>query len=114
MIHGGGFIALIFFSFYLLFKNIKIFLHNFFKSRLRLFNLIILLASSFFILHYLLGEIAFSKIGSLYNLIDLNYLQKFTNNRTFGSAAYPNFLMINSIFDIIWVVPLRICYFLFL
>lgn len=113
MIHGGGFVALLLFSFYFFFKNLKFFFITLFKKKINFFNIILLLTSFTFLFLYLSGIVSFSKIGSIYNLFDLDYIKKFTNVRSFGTAAYPNFLTINSILDIIWKIPLRFCYFLF-
>ena len=113
MIHGGGFIGLIVFCFYLFFKSFKIFFRNIFKLRLNIFYLIIFLLSLTFVFLFILGDIHFSKIGSINNISDVEYIKKFTNDRALGMAAYPSFLKISSTSDLIWILPVKFFYLLF-
>ena len=112
-IHGGGNIGLILFVIFLTFRYFKIFLKDLFNLKINFVNFFIFLIGVLVSINFFTENIIFSKLGSFANMTDPDYIRKFSDQRTFGDAAYPSFLIPSSDIDLIWITPAKFIYFVF-
>ena len=105
----GLFAFLIIVSIYTFIDTFKLLM--IYKTKL---NFLMFLAFSVFVITlYINNKISFDYIGGFENITDLELLTEVTRSRFAGDADYPDWIKINSNFEIFYKVPLRILYFLF-
>lgn len=74
--------------------------------------LALILATTFVIIfwHY---DIALPKLGTIESALDPYRWMSEMNHRTIGVTAYPEFLVAKDSIDLLWIVPVRLFYFIF-
>jgi len=110
--HGASIFGLFVFFGVIFFNSILTTL-KLLKKKLIDFKIIIFLIFSFIILSlYLFDIIKFSYVGSFEYASNLSNLKVEINTRLKGNAAYPDWLKLNSPYELLYEIPIRVFYFL--
>lgn len=111
--HGAMFLGFIIFLIIVMrksiFKTLKLFIFGLFSFKA---FIVVLLSLSVLIL-YFSNKIKISKIGTFEESLQILNLNRATDTRLQGEAAYPEWTIINSPVEILYKTPFRVLYFLF-
>ena len=75
--------------------------------------MVFLILSLFILSQYISNKISFTYLGNFSESVTLSKIKSSINKKTKGDAGYPEWVKINSDFEIIYKVPLRMIYFVF-
>ena len=111
--HGAMFLGFIIFLLIVMkrsiFKTFKLIVFGLFSAK----AFIVILLSLLVLTLYFSNKIRISKIGTFEESLKLLKLNRATDSRLQGGAAYPDWTIINSPVEILYKTPIRAVYFLF-
>ena len=114
LFHDAMIVGLVFFVIFIFIKNIKSLLIELLSLKINLKSLKIFSFIVIFISFIFLNEVSFPKIGSLTDLsTKVDRILDQINNVNKGTAKYPNWLVPDTGYEIIYIAPLRMIYFVF-
>ena len=111
--HGGMFIGGLVFTIILASHSIAEIFKSTKNYKISLNSLIILGLSIIIILYYFLFADDLPKKLTIKNLLNIEFLLQEISMRQFGDASYPDWLVPNSLFELLYKTPIRLMYFLF-
>lgn len=111
--HGAMFLGFIVFLLIAMKKNFLVLLNLITVGRLNFKTLIVILLSLIILTLYFSNKIRISKIGTFKDSLQILNLNRATDTRLAGGAAYPEWTIINSPAEILYKTPVRALYFLF-
>ncbi len=111
--HGPMILGALTFVMIIFFEKLKLSLKLIKNFKIDLYAIIVILIIIFLIIFFIGKNINIPKIGTFKDAIDFEYILEIIKFRSVGDAAYPNWLIPNSIVELIYKTPIRIIYFMF-
>ena len=113
LFHGASIFGFFVFLSFIVYESIKTSIKLLISNRINLKILVFLILSLFILSQYISNKISFTYLGNFSESVTLSKIKSSINKKTKGDAGYPEWVKINSDFEIIYKVPLRMIYFVF-
>jgi len=112
LFHGAMALGLLIFIGFVVYRNFFGLFHSLKTANLSFVQLVILIGSSIVIGAFFLSAFSIPYIGTFESMGEGRIIERMTGT-TFGGSAFPQWLIPQGLWDMVWKVPVRVIYFFF-